>query len=185
MTELSPEIIKDFVLAGHFDLQKIKTLLAEQPALLNVEHQWGENDFESALGAASHVGNVPIAQYLLEQGAPMTITTAAMLGDIDIVADMIGVDKSLVTAKGAHGITIMFHTALSGNVEIADMLKELGNNEGYNHALHGAVMKGHVAMARWLLNNGVTDTQTKNFQGKTPLETAQANDNAELIALLS
>lgn len=185
MSELSPEIIKEFVLAGHFDLQKIKLLLSEQPDLLNAEHQWGENDYESALGAASHVGNVPIAEFLLEQGAAMTITTAAMLGDIDIVADMIGVDKRLITATGAHNISIMFHTALSGNVEIAELLKEMGNHEGYNHALHAAVMKDHVAMARWLLENGVSDKTTKNFQGKTPLEVAQEHGNTELVALLS
>lgn len=185
MSELSPETIKAFVIAGHFDLEKIKAMLAENPDLLNVEHQWGENDYESALGAASHVGNEPIAHYLLEQGAPMTITTAAMLGDYDTVKAMIDADEALVTAKGAHGLTIMFHTALGGNTDIAQMLKDKGNNEGFNYALHAAVMKNRVDMVRWLLENGVTDKERKNFQGKTALEAAQENELDEIVALLS
>jgi hypothetical protein len=60
---LSSHIIKEFVIAAHFDLAKVQAMLAENPALLTVEHQWGENDFEDGLGAASHMGNRSIAEY--------------------------------------------------------------------------------------------------------------------------
>ena len=55
--QLTPELIREFVIAAHFNLEKVQTMLAERPSLLTVRHQWGENDFEDGLGAASHVGN--------------------------------------------------------------------------------------------------------------------------------
>lgn len=184
MSKLTAETIKAYVIASHHDLDAVKAGLAENPELLNIEHKWGENDFETPLGAASHVGNVPIAEYLLDQGAPMVICTAAMLGRIDAVREFIAEDPAMVNARGAHSITLLFHTALSGNVQLAQMLKDKGNSEGHNHALHAAVMNGHTEMARWLLANGVTDTTTKNFQGKTPLEVATELGNGEIITLL-
>ena len=55
-------------------------MLAENPELLDVQHQWGENDYERPIQAAAHVGNVPIAEFFLEQGVQLDIHTAAMLG---------------------------------------------------------------------------------------------------------
>ena len=77
--QLTPEIIREFVIAAHFNLEKVRTLFADKPALLTVQHQWGENDYEDGLGAASHVGNRAIAEFFLEQGVPMSICSAAML----------------------------------------------------------------------------------------------------------
>ncbi|MBA3871837.1 MAG: hypothetical protein H0X30_22040 [Anaerolineae bacterium] len=38
--QLTPEIIREFVIASHFNLEKVRTLLADQPALLTVRHKW-------------------------------------------------------------------------------------------------------------------------------------------------
>ncbi len=181
---MDTETIRAFVIAAHGDLAKTKTMLAEQPELLNVLHQWSEHDFEDGLGAAAHVGNRPIAEFLLEQGAPLTICAAAMLGRYDDVKSFLDMDTGAANARGAHGIPVMFHAAMSGNVELARLLKERGCVEGYNSALHGAVADGDAGMVGWLLHNGVTDITTANFQGKTPLEKAQENHQAEIIALL-
>jgi len=40
---------------------------------------------EDALGAASHMGNWEIAEYLLSKGARSTIFSGAMLGEMDVV----------------------------------------------------------------------------------------------------
>ena len=39
MPNPTPEEIRDFVIAGHGDIDKVKTLLAAQPALLNLAHR--------------------------------------------------------------------------------------------------------------------------------------------------
>lgn len=178
--ELTQEQIREFVIPCHSDLSKVKEMLAANPALLNAEFkEWKE----SGLLAASHVGNRAIAEYLLEQGAPMHICTAAMLGLRDRVAEYLESDASLANARGAHDITIIFHTAMSGDVSIAEMLVAHGGGEGMSHALHGAVMYGHVAMSRWLLEHGA-DTSMKDWQGKTPLQAATENGYDQVAQVL-
>ena len=39
------EQIRDFVIAGHGNLPRVRELMMENPGLLNVRYQWGDNDF--------------------------------------------------------------------------------------------------------------------------------------------
>lgn len=180
----SPDMIKDFVIAAHFDLPKVKALLEENPELLRVQHQWGEGDFEDGLAAAAHVGNEEIAEFFLAQGVPLTICAAAMLGRLPAVQDFLLQDPALANARGAHGISLMFHAALSGDIMLTTLLREYGCREGFNHALHGAVSKNNAAMVAWLLDNGVTDPNTKDHRGKTPLQTALEGGQVVIAELL-
>jgi len=168
--QLTPEIIREFVIASHFNLEKVRSMLADQPALLTVQHQWGENDFEDGLGAASHVGNRPIAEFFLLQGVPLSICAAAMLGRTSDVAAFIRDDSVQANAHGAHHIPIMFHAALSGDIALTDLLLTSGCKEGFDDALHAAIMYGHSDMVNWLLEHGANDLQVLNYEGKSPLK---------------
>ena len=86
-TQLSQEQVDEFVVASHHDFDKVKEMLAEKPALLDENATW----METPIQAAAHVGNRPIAEYLLEQGAPLDICTAAMLG---LEAEVAGLDTA-------------------------------------------------------------------------------------------
>ena len=77
--------MKQFVGAGHGQLDKVKEMLAAQPALINATWDWGGGDFETALGGASHMGRADIARFLLENNARMDLFAAAMLGRLDII----------------------------------------------------------------------------------------------------
>ncbi|RMF82916.1 MAG: ankyrin repeat domain-containing protein [Chloroflexi bacterium] len=180
----APELLKAFVIAGHFDLEMVKTMLTENPALLNAEHQWKENDYESALGGAAHVGNRAIAEYLLEQGARLTIFAAAMLGRADEVQAFLESDASLANGRGAHGIPVMAHAAHSGLIDVAQMLKAYGCTEGYDAALLVAVMDGHTRLVKWLLENGVENVDVTDMKGRTPLQLAREFGHDEIVALL-
>lgn len=184
MSTLSEETIKTFVLASHTDLEKVKLMMAEHPDLLNVEYDWGPGGKETGLGAASHMGNRSIAEYFLAQGAPATICTMAMLGETDQVKAVLAQDPALANARGAHGIPVMFHVAMSGKVDLAEMLLAAGCQEGFNSALHGAISFNHQDMVAWLLTHGVTDANVQNFQKKTPLERAIEEDHPEIAELL-
>src|ERR1700754_4905119 len=60
------DLVRQFVIAGHNDLEKVKLLLQQQPGLLNACWDWGGGDFETALEGAGHMGRKDIAEYLLE-----------------------------------------------------------------------------------------------------------------------
>jgi ankyrin repeat protein len=181
---MDKEMVREFVIAGHGDLEKVQQMLAVQPELLNVAHQWGENDFETAVQAAAHVGNAEIAEYLLAQGAPLEICTAAMLGQQAEVKRMIEEDASAIDATGAHGIPLLTHAAWSGSLELIEWLVAHGALAGLSDALHNAVRNGDYALARWFLENTQPDLTLKDFQGKTPLAVAVGRDDKPMVQLL-
>ena len=48
--------VQDFVIYAHSELDMVKKLLDREPALLNATMDWGQGDWESGLGGASHMG---------------------------------------------------------------------------------------------------------------------------------
>jgi ankyrin repeat protein len=123
---LPADLVKDFVIAGHGNLQKVKDLLSQQAGLLNASWDWGNGDFETALEGAGHVGNREIAEFLLSRGARMNVFAAAMLGRIDIVKATLTAFPDLKTSKGPHGLMLLHHATKGGSVEMLEYLKEIG-----------------------------------------------------------
>ncbi|MEP3998931.1 MAG: hypothetical protein ABJM12_00910, partial [Ekhidna sp.] len=74
---ISPEIIGEVVGKSHFDLDRVRELVEKRPELSRSVWEWRFGDFESAIGAASHVGRRDIALYLMSKGARPTIFTFA------------------------------------------------------------------------------------------------------------
>jgi hypothetical protein len=111
---LENELVQEFVIAGHGNLEKVKQMLAEQPRLLNAAWDWGGGDWETALGGAAHTGSREIALYLLAQGARMDIFAAAMLGRLEIVRAIVEAFPPLAEAPGPHGIPLKAHAKAGG-----------------------------------------------------------------------
>jgi uncharacterized protein len=176
--------IREFVIAGHGNFEKVKTMLEVDPALLEVKHPWSETDFESALQAASHVGNTLIAMCLLEKGARLEITTAAMLGDLPAVKKFLDTDPSLIAATGGHGITLLTHGVISGDPEVVDFLTSIGATAGASMALNIAIDVGNLEIIKMLLERTAPDLTWKNMKGKTALEFAKENNQNDILALL-
>lgn len=181
---LSPERIREFVLAGHGDLQKVQALLEETPELLNLAHEWRPGDTETAIQAAAHVGHREIALYLLAKGAPLEISTAAMLGQLETVRNMLQREPALAQHKSAHGIPLLPHAALSSQVEMLQLVWTHQAREGSSMALGLAVGRGYSDAVRWLLENANPDLSWQNFQGKTPLQLATEGGHTTLADLL-
>ena len=178
---VSQEVVEPFVIAAHGNFAKVQELYEQHPEALNVP--WAKFD-ETALQASSHMGRREIAQYLLSKGAPLTICAAAMLGMQAEVAAFLKQDASLANARGAHGIPVLFHAAMSGQTGVAELLLASGGGEGIDTALHGAVNFGHIEMVRWLLARGVTNVNAPNYEQKTPLRVATELGHTEIAELL-
>ncbi len=108
------DLVKEFVGAGHGNLEKTKAMLAKHPGLLNATYDWGGGDFEMAIGGAGHMGRADIAEYLISQGGRFDIFVAAMLGRTELVKTYLAAFPNLVTSKGPHGITLLTHAEKGG-----------------------------------------------------------------------
>jgi len=125
---LQGEQVREFVIAGHGNLARVKEMLAEEPGLLNAAWDWGGGDFETALSGAAHVGSHEVARYLLEQGAPITLHAAAMLGELELIKAILKVQPNAHKTPGAHGIPLLVHAQQGGEAaaEVVAFLQTLG-----------------------------------------------------------
>jgi uncharacterized protein len=177
--------IREFVIAGHGNLEKVKQMLAETPQLLNASYRWNENDSETAVQAAAQVGSATVAQFLLKQGAPLEICTAAMLGMRDEVEARLNSDPRNANATGAHGIPLLPHAVWSEDPRLVRLVFERGAKSGATLALHNAISRGNHELVEWLVDNAGPDIRAKNFQGKTPLAVATEHKNDRIVAFLN
>src|SRR5438876_4192833 len=159
-------------------------MLAENPELLNESYRWNENDTETAIQAAAQVGSANVAEFLLKQGAPLEICTAAMLGMRDEVERRLNDDPRNANATGAHGIPLLPHAVWSEDPRLVQLVFERGAKSGATLALHNAVMRGNYAIVEWLLDNAEPDVKAKNFQGKSALTVSSERSNDRIVALL-
>lgn len=127
-TPLDKVIVEEFVNKAHSDKDLVMTMLEEHPTLLNAAHDWGSGDFETALGAASHVGYKELVTYLISKGAQTNIFTACLFGHLDIVKPVIEKFPASLNAKGPHGFTPLHHAIKGGDeaLEVKAYLESLG-----------------------------------------------------------
>ncbi len=112
--QLNREMVQDFVIYAHSNLDMAKQLLDKEPMLINGLIDWGGGDWESGLGGASHMGRRDIVELLLERGARIDIFTAAMMGQLEAVKSFLTLQPKLIDARGPHGFTLHFHGQLAG-----------------------------------------------------------------------
>jgi hypothetical protein len=118
MTEAPPaldsELVRQFVANAHGDLEAAHRALASEPALANASWDWGGGDWETALGAAAHMGRRDIAELLLEHGARLDVFAAAMLGETDVVRAILAGHPEARNSPGPHGIPLRAHAVAGG-----------------------------------------------------------------------
>ncbi len=84
-----PRFVRETVLYAHSDAQRVLELVEARPELSNSAIDWGFGDWESAIGAAAHMGRRDIAEILLAHGARPDIFTYAMLGRLEAIKAMV------------------------------------------------------------------------------------------------
>jgi hypothetical protein len=127
------ELVKEFVIAGHGNFQKVQDMLKEQPNLIYSKFDWGNGDFEAAIEGAGHVGNKEIANYLLDAGSRVTLYVLAMLGKTELVKPVLEAYPQLIHAKGPHGFTLLHHAKVGGadSRELYNWLQGKGLNDDW------------------------------------------------------
>ena len=124
---LELDLVQEFVAKAQGDFERIKEMLAQQSSLVNSTWDWGGGDFETALGAASHMGRKDIANFLLEHGARLDLFAAAMLGNLDVVKAALAAYPNAIKIPGPHGISLIAHAQAGGDdaKAVLDFLESL------------------------------------------------------------
>lgn len=128
---LDLDMVNEFVGAAHNNLAKTKKMLAKVPALARASWDWGQGDWETGLGGASHTGSPDIARYLLNNGARMDLFAAAVLGELEIVKAVVTAFPGALDVPGPHGIPLIEHALAGGKgaKPVADYLSSLGEKK--------------------------------------------------------
>ena len=150
---LPRELVREMVTVAHFDLNRVRGLVGAHPSLATAAWDWGFGDWETPLGAASHMGNRPIAEYLISKGAPTSLYSAAMLGHLRVIKALVTAQPGIQHIRGPHSISLLAHARMGGEAArpVFKFLESLGGadsespvplNERDAPALAGAYVLG-------------------------------------------
>lgn len=125
-------LVREVVAVAHFNEKRVRELVDRHPALVNAWWDWGFGDWESPLGAASHVGNREIAEYLIQHGARIDMFAAAMLGQLDALKAILGANPGSQRTLGPHAIPLLAHAKAGGTgaAAVVEYLEGLGDANG-------------------------------------------------------
>ena len=121
--------VYDTVLFAHSDIDKVRALVESSPTLANATMDWGFGDWETAIGAASHMGRRDMAEVLLDHGARPDIYTLAMMGNLAAVKAAVEWRPGVQSVFGPHGISLLEHAKSGGeeSVAVVEYLETLGD----------------------------------------------------------
>ncbi len=124
-----PADVRAVVGAAHLNIDRVRELVEASPALAKAAWDWGFGDWESALGAASHMGRRDIADLLIEHGARPNLFTLAMFGKLDAVKATIEAMPDVQRIPGPHGITLLQHARHGKEParEVVEYLESMGD----------------------------------------------------------
>ena len=126
---IDDDIVKEVVGKSHFDLETVKKLVDKRTELARATWDWSFGDWESAIGAASHVGRRDIVFYLISKGARPTMFTYAMLGAYDIVKNMIDISPGIQKTMGPHGISLASHAKFGLRMKDEMTFEQISSSE--------------------------------------------------------
>ena len=124
-----PDLVREVVGKAHVNYDRVRELVTPRPTLAKAVYDWGFGDWESALGAASHMGRPDIAELLIEHGARPNLFTFAMFGQVDVVRATCDANPGIQRRPGPHGITLLDHARKGGDdaAAVVEYLEQLGD----------------------------------------------------------
>ncbi len=111
--------INEFVIASHFDFDKVKRMYGQCSDLLLTRSTWDEIGVE----AAAHMGREDMAGFFIDKGSPVSLSTACMLGMEEEAKRLLVEDPNRVHERGAHDFPVLWYTAFGK--ERAELLQLL------------------------------------------------------------
>jgi ankyrin repeat protein len=163
--------------------------LIERQADVNHRNKFGQ----TALFQAAVWGDASLIDPLLQAGANVGFTEAAMLGDTDTLLRMLD-EGADIHAEDPAGLTALMAATACGQIDCVQMLLERGADAAHQNA-HGqsaltwAVAKSRLDLMNLLIDqvidlNAQRKTGSAYARGRTILMTAVESRNPEAVRLL-
>jgi uncharacterized protein len=177
----------DLIAAVHAgDIEKVRTLLGENPALASAKDERGV----SALMHAYYRGRKDIAEAILDSRSDLDIFEATAAGRTAMVSSILERDPASAKAWSADGFTPLHFAAFLGQPAIARELVRRGAdvstvsmNPMEVTPLHSAAAARATEIVRMLLESGAP-VNAKQHGGWTALHAAADCGDEEMIRIL-
>ena len=184
MPDVTQAVVDELVGNAHGNIARVRELLDSHPAALNRRAPWNE----TAVEAATQMGNKPILELLIGRGAPVDFFTACVLGRVEQVAAEVTHDPGRANARGVHDLPALYFAGIGGSLAIAELLlaagAEINARAEAAAPIHGAVMGGSADMVRLLLEKGA-DPKLRDYEGRGARELAEKIERPDLADLLA
>jgi hypothetical protein len=188
--QLELALVKEFVGKSHGDLATVRSLAQKESMLVRAAFDQGAGDWETGLGAASHMGRRDIARFLIDAGARIDAFAIFMLGELGAAKALLAAFPAIHTIPGPHGIPLLHHTIV-GKQEAFDtfqLLLDAGadvNKKTWRGitAVMTAAALNQPEMIRALLKRGA-DASVKTPDGRTARDYAEKQGYTAVVELL-
>jgi ankyrin repeat protein len=184
--DIPRELQHETTTLSHFDQERIREMLADEPRLVFSISA----DDEMAIEACGHTGRRDIVRMHLDRGAPLSLPTAISLGDLDHARWLLERDPDLVRERGPHDIPLMWYPAIGGDsVEALELLLRYGADIAQESAgqtvLHQAASLNRPALTTRLLELGADPEAVgyrQSAEALTPVESAVQSQSEDALA---
>ncbi len=186
---ITPAEQRTFAGLGHRELPALRDGLAKEPRLVHAM----ATTTELAIEASAHTGRRDNVEFLLEHGAPLSLPSAVVLGDRELVRGLLAAAPDRIHERGAHDFAVLWYAVLAGgDLDMTRLLLAAGADVERQHylgttALHFAAIADQADVAELLLEHGADPNRVgRKFDpaGETPLQLALAADSQRVVALL-
>ena len=155
----NPATVREVVAVAHARIDRLRELVEASPALAKSAWDWGFGDWESALGAASHMGRRDIAELLIKHGARPDLFTFAMLGHLKVVKAYVEAMPGIQRSPGPHGITLLTHAKHGGEQAsaVVKYLESVGDADIQATSLEVTDEQKKIYIGRYTFGKGDND----------------------------